>query len=221
MPAFTQGESGPHQPQLAQKMTQPPKPYTEATLLRAMETAGRTVDDEALRDALKENGIGRPSTRAAIIETLFRRQYIRRQRKALSPTDTGKELIALIHDELLKSAELTGLWERKLRQIERHEYSAQQFIDEMKDMVQTLVLQVLADNTHRLVTPAQAAPAPAARSAAKTKTDDPAAEPKPRRRIIRAGSICPQCGQGKVIKGNTAYGCSRWREGCNWRKPFK
>ena len=221
MPAFTQGESGPHQPQLAQKMTQPPKPYTEATLLRAMETAGRTVDDEALRDALKENGIGRPSTRAAIIETLFRRQYIRRQRKALSPTDTGKELIALIHDELLKSAELTGLWERKLRQIERHEYSAQQFIDEMKDMVQTLVLQVLADNTHRLVTPAQAAPAPATRSAAKTKTDDPAAEPKPRRRIIRAGSICPQCGQGKVIKGNTAYGCSRWREGCNWRKPFK
>ena len=221
MPAFTQGESGPHQPQLAQKMTQPPKPYTEATLLRAMETAGRTVDDEALRDALKENGIGRPSTRAAIIETLFRRQYIRRQRKALSPTDTGKELIALIHDELLKSAELTGLWERKLRQIERHEYSAQQFIDEMKDMVQTLVLQVLADNTHRLVTPAQAAPAPAARSAAKTKTGDPAAEPKPRRRIIRAGSICPQCGQGKVIKGNTAYGCSRWREGCNWRKPFK
>ena len=221
MPAFTQGESGPHQPQLAQKMTQPPKPYTEATLLRAMETAGRTVDDEALRDALKENGSGRPSTRAAIIETLFRRQYIRRQRKALSPTDTGKELIALIHDELLKSAELTGLWERKLRQIERHEYSAQQFIDEMKDMVQTLVLQVLADNTHRLVTPAQAAPAPAARSAAKTKTDDPATEPKPRRRIIRAGSICPQCGQGKVIKGNTAYGCSRWREGCNWRKPFK
>ena len=221
MPAFTQGESGPHQPQLAQKMTQPPKPYTEATLLRAMETAGRTVDDEALRDALKENGIGRPSTRAAIIETLFRRQYIRRQRKALSPTDTGKELIALIHDELLKSAELTGLWERKLRQIERHEYSAQQFIDEMKDMVQTLVLQVLADNTHRLVTPAQAAPAPAVRSAAKTKTGDPAAEPKPRRRIIRAGSICPQCGQGKVIKGNTAYGCSRWREGCNWRKPFK
>ena len=147
LPAFTKGESGPHEPDLAEKQTTPPKPYTEATLLRAMETAGKFVEDEELRDALKENGIGRPSTRAAIIETLFRRQYIRKERKNLIATPTGVELIAVIRNELLKSAELTGQWERKLRQIERHEYEARQFIDELKQMFSQLVLSVMAEQT--------------------------------------------------------------------------
>ena len=210
-------------------MTQPPKYYTEATLLRAMETAGKTVDNEELRDAMKENGIGRPSTRAAIIETLFRRQYIRRQRKTILATPTGIELISLIKEELLKSAELTGLWEKKLRQIEHHEYSATQFISELKVMVTDIVKQVLQDNSNRHVTQ-QAPTAPlkikalADAADAKAKAEANAkkqTEAKPRKRIIRAGSICPKCGQGKVIKGNTAYGCSRWKEGCDWRKPFK
>lgn len=217
LPDFVKGECGPHRPDLAQKTTQPPKPYTEATLLRAMETAGRTVDNEELRDALKENGIGRPSTRAAIIETLFRRQYIRRQRKIIVATPTGVELISLIKEELLKSAELTGLWERKLRQIEHHEYSAAQFIEELKQMVGEIVHQVLSDNSNRHISQTEV-PAPKAAVPAKTAAQ-PAAQP--RKRIVRAGSICPECGQGKVIKGNTAYGCSRWKEGCNWRKPFK
>ncbi len=147
LPAFTKGESGPHQPDLAEKQTTPPKPYTEATLLRAMETAGRFVEDEELRDALKENGIGRPSTRAAIIETLFRRKYIQKKRQSLYATPTGVELIGLIRNELLKSAELTGQWERKLRQIEHHQYEARQFIEELKQMVTQLVLSVMADTS--------------------------------------------------------------------------
>lgn len=143
MPNFVKGESGPHTPSLKETWTTPPKPYTEATLLRAMETAGKFVDNEELRDALKENGIGRPSTRAAIIETLFKRGYIRRERKSLFPTDTGRELISTIHEDLLKSAELTGIWERKLRQIERGDYSAQAFIDELKTMVGDVVFHVM------------------------------------------------------------------------------
>lgn len=237
LPDFVKGESGPHRPDLAQKTTQPPKPYTEATLLRAMETAGRMVDDEELRDALKENGIGRPSTRAAIIETLFKRQYIRRQRKNIVATPTGIELISLIKEELLKSAELTGLWERKLRLIEQQSYSPAQFIDELKTMVGDIVYQVLSDNSNRHVT--QVAPSSASSSSSSgssstsgssssgssstsaAKSSSAEGKPaKPRKRIIRAGSICPECGQGKVIKGKTAYGCSRWKEGCNWRKPF-
>ena len=225
LPDFVRGESGPHTPDLTQKMTQPPRPYTEATLLRAMETAGRTVEDEELRDVMKENGIGRPSTRAAIIETLFRRQYIRRQRKNILATPTGIKLIAIIKEELLKSAELTGRWERKLRLIEQQQYSATQFIEELKQMVQEIVMQVLSDNSARRVSEA-AAPtqpdAPSAHPSAPESGGEAAAapQPKPRKRIIRAGSICPQCGIGKVIKGHTAYGCSRWKEGCDWRKPF-
>jgi DNA topoisomerase III len=142
LPAFVKGESGPHVPDLAEKQTQPPKPYTEATLLRAMETAGKMVENEELRDALKENGIGRPSTRANIIETLFRRNYVRKERKNLIPTTTGVELIGLIRDDLLKSAELTGLWEKKLRQIERKEYDSGQFLDELKTMVIEVVKSV-------------------------------------------------------------------------------
>lgn len=224
LPAFTKGESGPHRPDLAQKMTQPPKPFTEATLLRAMETAGRMVDDEELRDALKENGIGRPSTRAAIIETLFKRNYIRRQRKALVATSTGIELIHLIEEELLKSAELTGRWERKLRLIEQKEYSAPQFIEELKAMVNEVVIQVLSDNSNRRVSAAPATgtaalPPRLRAAAAASQTEQPAEKPK--KKIIRVGSKCPKCGEGKVIKGKTAYGCSRWKEGCDWRKPFK
>lgn len=224
LPAFTVGESGPHVPDLAQKFTQPPKPYTEATLLRAMETAGRMVDDDELRDALKENGIGRPSTRAAIIETLFRRNYIRKQRKSLYATPTGIELIGLINEELLKSAELTGRWEKKLREIDRGEYSAVQFIAELKQMVGDIVLQVLSDNSNRHVTvdPSLAERAlPPVLAKAKAEADAAAQAAKPKRKVIRAGSVCPVCGQGKVIKGNTAYGCSRWREGCTFRKPFR
>lgn len=226
LPDFVKGESGPHVPDLTQKMTQPPKPYTEATLLRAMETAGRTVDDESLREAMKENGIGRPSTRAAIIETLFQRNFIRRQRKAIMATPTGIELISLIKEDLLKSAELTGRWEKKLRQIEHGEYSASQFIAELKEMVADIVQQVLSDNSNRRVSieqPATQAAATAKKTtssaSAATPTDE--TEPKAKRRVIRAGSVCPKCGEGKVIKGHTAYGCSRWKEGCDWRKPFK
>ena len=255
LPPFQKGETGPHTPTLTQKETTPPKPFTEATLLRAMETAGRNVDDEELREAMKENGIGRPSTRAAIIQTLYKRGYIRLQRKSLEATPTGVALIGLIQEELLKSAELTGIWENKLRQIEHHTYSAQQFMAELKQMVSELVHTVLCDNTNRRV---QQAPAPsgnttsgnasagksssektssAGKSSAQQGTASPSAssspagnassspenstgEAKPKRKIIRAGSKCPQCGEGKVIKGHTAYGCSRWKEGCNWRKPF-
>ena len=155
LPAFKKGESGPHVPNLAEKQTTPPKPYTEATLLRAMETAGKLVEDDELRDALKENGIGRPSTRAAIIETLFKRNYIRRVRKSLAPTETGIQLISLIHEELLKSAELTGIWEKKLRQIERHEYDAATFIAELKQMVMDIVMTVMRDTSNRHVASTQ------------------------------------------------------------------
>ena len=151
LPEFVKGESGPHTPDLAEKQTTPPKPYTEATLLRAMETAGKMVEDEELRDALKENGIGRPSTRAAIIETLFRRRYIRKERTSLWATPTGVELIGIIHEELLKSAELTGIWERKLRQIEQRQYDAHQFLDELKQMVTDIVMDVMRDNSNRHV----------------------------------------------------------------------
>ena len=151
LPTFVKGESGPHQPILKESWTQPPKPYTEATLLRAMETAGKLVDNDELRDALKENGIGRPSTRAAIIETLFKRNYIRKERKSLYPTPVGVELIGTIHEELLKSAELTGLWEKKLRQIEKGTYEARTFLDELKQMVSQIVSNVLADQTVRTI----------------------------------------------------------------------
>lgn len=225
LPDFTKGESGPHTPTLTAKETTPPKPFTEATLLRAMETAGRTVDDEELRDALKENGIGRPSTRAAIIQTLFRRGYIRRRNKSLEATPTGVELIGVIKEELLKSAELTGQWENKLRRIEHHDYSAQQFIAELKQMVCELVDTVLRDANPRRVTASATAELPAQLTAKKGESATVAAtappNEKPKRKVIRAGSPCPQCGEGKVLKGKTAYGCSRWKEGCTWRKPFK
>ena len=152
LPTFVKGESGEHKPTLTEKMTTPPPYYTEASLLRAMETAGKFVEDEELRSALKENGIGRPSSRAGIIETLFKRNYIRRERKRLVATETGIQLIDIIHEELLKSCELTGIWEKKLRDIEHKKYEPAQFIDELKEQVTQIVNQVLADNSNRHVT---------------------------------------------------------------------
>ena len=145
MPPFVKGEKGPHSPTLTEKWTTPPKYYTEATLLRAMETAGKFVEDEQLRAALKENGIGRPSSRAGIIETLFKRHYIRRERKNLVATPTGIQLIDTIKEELLKSCELTGIWEKKLRDIEKRQYDAAQFVDELKKQITDIVNDVLAD----------------------------------------------------------------------------
>jgi len=152
LPTFVKGETGPHKPTLTEKMTTPPPYYTEATLLRAMETAGKFVDNEELRAAMKENGIGRPSSRANIIETLFKRHYIRRERKRIVATPTGMELIDLIHEELLKSPELTGIWEKKLRDIEHKTYDAGTFINELKQQITDIVNQVLADNTNRRLT---------------------------------------------------------------------
>ena len=231
LPAFVKGESGPHSPMLNEKWTQPPRPYTEATLLRAMETAGKFVDDEELRDAMKENGIGRPSTRAAIIETLFKRHYIRKERKNLIATPTGIELIGLIHEELLKSAELTGRWEKKLREIVKKNYDAATFLAELKQMVQEIVQSVLSDNSNRRVTVTEETkPQPAARKRptnttpkaprATTKASAPKAAPQ-KMDDSWIGKACPVCGRGIIIKGNAAYGCSRWKEGCTFRHPFK
>jgi DNA topoisomerase-3 len=219
MPHFEKGESGPHEPSVLKRTTQPPKPYTEGTLLRAMETAGKTVDDEELRDAMKENGIGRPSTRAAIIETLFKRRYIRKERKSITPTLAGIQLIDTIHEPLLKSASLTGLWEKKLREIERGEYSAAQFIDELKKMIGEIVLNVLRDNSSGSIAVEQGKPAkPKAPSAAGGET-------KPRKpRAPRVKSIeeipCPVCGKGHLVKGKTAFGCSEYKNGCHTVLPF-
>lgn len=226
LPVFTKGEHGPHEPKLAEKWTKPPKPYTEATLLRAMETAGKLVDDETLREAMKENGIGRPSTRAAIIETLFKRRYIQKNRKSLEPTPTGIELIGLIHEELLKSAELTGIWEKKLREIEQHKYEARKFLEELKQMVCEIVRQVMNDNSNRriTITPEEV------KKTKGTKPRKPKTEPKKKIQQDQkntanpdsiVGKPCPLCGKGTVIKGRTAYGCSEWRNGCGWRKTFK
>lgn len=231
LPVFVKGESGEHIPSLAEKWTTPPKFYTEATLLRAMETAGKFVDNEELRAALKENGIGRPSSRASIIETLFKRHYIKRERKNLIATPTGIELIDLIREELLKSCELTGIWEKKLRDIEHKKYDAAQFIEELKAQIAEIVRDVLSDTTNRRVTvlseqdlkkkmapKAKTAPKPAP-ATPKTPAAPQAAPAAPADPLV--GQKCPLCGEGHIIKGKTAYGCSRWKEGCTWRQPFK
>lgn len=212
LPEFTKGESGPHQPVLKETWTTPPKPYTEATLLRAMETAGKLVDNDELRDALKENGIGRPSTRAAIIETLFKRNYIRKERKSLYPTATGKELIGTIHEELLKSAELTGLWEKKLRQIERGTYEARTFLEELKQMVNQIVLNVLSDSTARRIT-IESKPAEKPTEKKEKKERKPR---KPRAPKL----VCPLCKKGTILRGKTAYGCSEYKNGCQFRLDY-
>lgn len=242
LPTFVKGESGPHTPTLTEKWTTPPKYYTEATLLRAMETAGKFVDDETLRAALKENGIGRPSSRAGIIETLFKRHYIRRERKNLIATATGIELIDIIHEELLKSCELTGIWEKKLRDIEHKKYEAADFINELKQQVTEIVYDVLRDNSNRRVTittdedlkkakkKKTAAPKKTAAKSAATSstasTKNAAASPQPATSDPSAddsiiGTTCPVCGKGTIIKGKTAYGCSNWKNGCTYRVAFK
>lgn len=259
LPEFVAGESGPHTPNLQEKCTQPPKHYTEATLLRAMETAGKFVDDDELRDALKENGIGRPSTRAAIIETLFKRRYIRKEKKNVIPTATGIELIGLIREDMLKSAELTGVWERKLRKIEKHEYDTRTFLQELKQMVGDIVNNVRQDNSKIVVTVAAEDNQHSVKGKAKkTENDLPKSSPKSekvasdnkvagfqpkgnKKTNTKAKSLktsnnistngecsdewiglpCPECHVGKIIKGHTAYGCSRWKEGCTFRRNFE
>lgn len=250
LPTFVKGESGPHTPTLTERWTTPPKYYTEAMLLRAMEAAGRFVEDETLRAALKENGIGRPSSRASIIETLFKRHYIRRERKNIIATETGIELIDLIHEELLKSCELTGIWEKKLRDIEHKKYDATEFLNELKQQVTEIVYDVLRDNSNRCVTilsdddlkkkkkkktatpkkpskPKNAAQKAAASSATPTATSatPSASEPQPQPLATAndsiVGTICPICGKGTIVKGKTAYGCSNWKNGCTYRLAFK
>ena len=225
LPTFVKGETGPHVPTLSEKWTTPPKYYTEATLLRAMETAGKFVEDETLRAALKENGIGRPSSRAGIIETLFKRHYIRRERKNLVATATGIELIDTIHEELLKSCELTGIWEKRLRDIEHKKDDAADFINGLKQQITEIVNDVLRDNSNRRVTTLSEEDLKKKKAAPKKKTEDqtvaPAnTQPAAPNNDPLVGTTCPVCGKGTIIKGKTAYGCSRWREGCNFRKPF-
>lgn len=233
LPQFTVGESGPHEPTLTEKHTTPPKYYTEATLLRAMETAGKFVEDEELRAALKENGIGRPSSRAGIIETLFKRRYIRRERKNLVATPTGIGLIDIIREELLKSCELTGIWEKKLRDIEHQRYDAAQFVAELKQQITDIVKDVLQDASPRRLVITDDATEQVARKPKSRKAAPKAAKPKPN--SVKSsdgqqpaiapsddliGKPCPLCGKGVVIKGRTAYGCSLWREGCAFKLPF-
>ena len=232
LPTFVKGESGPHTPTLSEKWTTPPKYYTEATLLRAMETAGKFVEDETLRAALKENGIGRPSSRAGIIETLFKRHYIRRERKNLVATATGIELIDIIHEELLKSCELTGIWEKRLRDIEHKKDDAADFINGLKQQVTEIVNDVLRDNTNRRVTILTDEDLKKKKKTTKKKTTTAKADnkkadaPQPTPPDSTSaddsiiGTMCPVCGKGTIIKGKTAYGCSNWRNGCTYRVDF-
>lgn len=217
LPVFHEGESGPHKPFLAKKTSQPPKYYTEGTLLRAMETAGRTVDSEELREAMKDNGIGRPSTRAAIIETLFKRRYIYRDRKNIMASQAGIDLIATINEELLKSAKLTGIWENKLRQIERGSYSPAMFIREISELIRQIVLNVLSDNSNRrIVTEIEED----RKKAAKGGKEKPKKVRAPRVTKLEQ-VVCPVCGKGHIVKGRAAFGCSEFRSGCTFRLSFE
>ena len=219
LPTFVKGESGPHKPTLTKKMTVPPKHYTEASLLRAMETAGKLVDDEELSAAMKENGIGRPSSRAGIIETLFKRHYIRRERKNLVATPTGIQLIDTIHEKLLTSVELTGIWEKKLREIEQNKYDAATFINELKEQVTRIVSDVLHDNSGQLIVDSEEKKAES--GGKKGKADEKKSKAKKGELKVKEGDVCPKCGKGRILKGKTAYGCSRWKEGCDFRAPLK
>lgn len=221
MPLFVKGEKGEHLPDLQEKQTQPPKMHTEGTLLRAMETAGKQVDDLELRELMKDNGIGRPSTRANIIETLFKRNYIVRQRKNLVPTITGIQLIKTINNELLKSVELTGLWEKKIRQIEKGEYDVNLFLAEMKEMVSHLMHEVKSE-TGRLIT-IESEPKKEvvdtnqmeAKDNSKQKSSLPT---KPK--LENSSLTCPKCKQGMIVKGKTAMGCSAYKQGCQFKISF-
>lgn len=208
LPNFIEGENGPHSPTFLTKETKAPKQYTEATLLRAMETAGKQVDDDDLRELMKENGIGRPSTRANIIETLFRRKYIVRNKKQVLPTSTGVQLIDTIQNHLLKSAEMTGLWEKQLKEIEKGTYNAGAFIKNMKAMVDQLVYEVRSEQTRANISHEKT-------SNAKTTTSVK----------VKKTSVtdlkCPKCKQGLLLKGKSAYGCSSYKTGCSFIIPFK
>ncbi|MGS2726143.1 DNA topoisomerase 3 [Psychroserpens sp. BH13MA-6] len=208
LPQFVKGEKGPHEPSFLEKQTKPPNQFTEASLLRAMETAGKHVDDDELRDLMKENGIGRPSTRANIIETLFKRQYIKRNKKQILPTVTGIALIDTIRNELLKSAELTGMWEKQLKDIEKGTYSASLFIKNMKKMVDELVYEVRTESERANISQAAVVKQRQANSKAKEKAG-------------MTSEICPKCKQGQLMKGKSAYGCSHFSKGCDFRLPFK
>ncbi|MBL4593378.1 MAG: DNA topoisomerase 3 [Flavobacteriales bacterium] len=205
LPAFEEGEKGPHEPSFLEKETKPPKIFTEATLLRAMETAGKQIDDDELRDLMKENGIGRPSTRANIIETLFRRKYVVRKKKQLVPTSTGIQLIDTIQNKMLTSAELSGTWEKQLKEIEQGTYKAATFIKNMKQMVDALVYEVRMEDRANI----------SHITATKNKT---------KKVRTKGGGIssekCPKCKQGNILIGKTAYGCSQFKEGCSFRIPF-
>ncbi len=206
LPTFTKGEKGPHEPSFLEKETKPPRYYTEATLLRAMETAGKQVDDDEMRELMKENGIGRPSTRASIIETLFKRKYVARKKKLLIPTPTGIQLIGTIQNKLLKSAELTGQWEKKLKEIEQGTYNAGAFIKDMKRMVDQLVYEVRSEKKSSKFSHT------ATKATAKTVK-------KSTKKGITT-QTCPKCKKGTVLKGKTAYGCSAYKEGCTFKLPF-
>lgn len=204
LPVFKKGEKGPHEPSFLEKETKAPKHYTEATLLRGMETAGKQVDDEEMRELMKENGIGRPSTRANIIETLFRRQYIERNKKQILPTETGVQLIDIIKNNLLTSAELTGQWEKQLKEIEKGNFHAGSFVKNMKNMVEQLVVEVLMEQSH-------------AKLSHPTETKVPEKE-KPTTAIV--GFACPKCKAGTLLKGKSSYGCSAYKNGCGFLLPF-
>lgn len=230
LPTFVKGESGPHKPTLTEKMTVPPKHYTEASLLRAMETAGKLVDDEELSAAMKENGIGRPSSRAGIIETLFKRHYIRRERKNLVATPTGIQLIDTIHEKLLTSVELTGIWEKKLREIEQNKYDAATFINELKEQVTRIVDDVMHDNSGQYIVDSEEGKTKneeekTKSEEGKTKSEEgkKKSEDKDKKKSLKVkeGDVCPKCGKGRILRGKTAYGCSRWKEGCDFRAPLK
>ena len=207
LPTFEKGEKGPHEPSFLEKETKPPNQFTEATLLRAMETAGKQVDDEELRDLMKENGIGRPSTRANIIETLFRRKYIKRNKKQVLPTVTGIQLIDTIQNDLLKSAELTGSWEKQLKDIEKGEFSAGAFIKNMKRMVDALVYEVRSETKRANISQENVIKSREAKSTVKKKAGISA-------------EVCPKCKKGQLLKGKSAYGCSAFKSGCDFVLPF-
>lgn len=224
LPSFEKGERGTHEPSLTEKWTSPPKYYTEATLLRAMETAGKFVENDELRDALKENGIGRPSTRAAIIETLFKRNYVRKEKKNLLATITGVQLIQTIQEELLKSAELTGIWENKLRQIERNQYDTKIFIDELKQMLTQIVMNVRNDYSRKSIE-IEEVKEPETKPTKKTsprKKKEPTEKKKEKEITPKSNEalLCPLCKKGKLLKGKAAYGCSEWKGGCTFRLAF-
>jgi DNA topoisomerase III len=225
MPHFEKGETGEHIPDLLEKQTQPPKMLTEATLLRAMETAGKQVEDDELRELMKENGIGRPSTRANIIETLFKRKFVTRDKKNLVPTQTGIQLINTIQNDLLKSAELTGMWEKKLRQIEKGEYDPKLFLAEMKEMVSKLVDEVRQETKKMIVIEPDVKPEEKkAEKEAKSKSTEPKKTVAKKAVEIKEEQVaitCPKCKKGIMLKGKTAIGCSEYKSGCAFKVMFE